>query len=252
MDEMEICRRIQQLEQEVSRLRARDEIENLVARYQHYRTAYQAERILKECWSDREDVTAEIGPSGVFVGLEHLGNYYQKKALPGRLEVRLMTTPDIEIFDAETAKGLWICIGTDTDAGELGEAEMESEESRALLTSRDENGKAYRAEWVFQKFEADFVREKGGWKICRLHIYELFRCPFDMDWVKFSKLRMETDGLRCDAIFTPEIEPDLPEGFPREYNPQFASTCHWQYTTSAPPVLMPEPPMPRRETQDVG
>lgn len=240
----ELLERLEKLELEVTRLKKRDELENLASRYQYYWTAGEGQRIVEELWTkERRDASLEIGPSGVFIGVPRLSTYYMNERRPGRLLVHTMTTPDVVVSqDGQTAKGLWITVGSESESGDLGPEPPQTPEARRLLTSRDAQGNAYRAEWVWQKFEGEFVRENGQWRIWHLHLYEIFRCPFDTDWVRFSELRKETDGLRCDALFTPEIEPDLPPGFPREYNPEFGSTYHWQYAADAVAELRPEPP----------
>lgn len=244
-------RRLDALEQELARRRDREEIENLAARYQHYWTAGQGGRIVDELWARRaEDVSSEVGPSGVYIGLERLASYYQKEAAAGRLTVHTMTTPDIQVAgDGRTARGLWLSIGSESDAGELGEHPPKTLQERLLLTSRDSQGRAYRAEWVWQKFAVDFLREDGRWKLWHLHVYELFRCPYQTDWVAFSSQRQALDGLRTDTLFTPDRLP--PPGAPREFNATEASTFHWQYAVDAVPVLQPEPLKPYEHWREI-
>lgn len=238
----EILARLGALEEEVFLLRSRSRIENLVSKYQHLYMAAEGDRILEECWSKDEMITMEVGPSGIYIGKQSLGNYYHNEKRPGRMHVYTLSTPHIRVKSDKTAAGIWFLIGTDTDAGQLREGSTFTEEEKKLLTMCDDDKKRYRADWIWQKFAADFVYEDDAWKIHDLHIYEIFRCPFDTDWVKYSVLRQETDGYLCDDIFTPEIEPEVPEGFPREYLPQVASSTHWQYAIDSIVPLMPEVP----------
>lgn len=233
--------RIARLEEQLARRNDRDEIENLVAVHQHYMTANQGERAFDELYSrTREDVTTEIGASGVYFGRKKARTYYEKDNVPGRLFVHTLTTPDIAVSrDRTTAKGIWFTVGAESDAGDLGDYPPATLDYRELLTSSTEDGKMYMAEWLWGKLEIDFVREDDGWKIWHYHYHELFRCPYNMDWVQFSKVRQYADGLRLDLIYTSNI-PYAP-GEPNENHADFATTTHWQYRLDALPELVPEP-----------
>lgn len=240
MEKLEMLQQqVEQLEQEVARCRDRDEIENLVAKYQNYYSAGQGERIVSELLArDREDVSHEFGPSGLYIGPDKVATFYQKDVLPGHLVINTMTTPLIQVAkDRESARGIWFCIGTETDAGELGPNPPRTLERRALLTSVTPDGKAYQAEWVWHKIAIDFIRQSEGWKIWHLHGYDVFRCPFQQDWVTFSEKRFDIDGLAIDLLTTPNV-PML------ENIPTYPTEFHWQYRKDAVPVLEPQPPEP--------
>lgn len=238
--EMSLDERISALEARLARREDRDEIENLVAVHQYYMTGNQGERAFDELYADRPDVTNEIGASGVYFGRKKARTYYEKEHVPGRLFVHTLTTPDIVISkDRSTAKGLWFTVGVESDAGDLGPNPPQTMEDRELLTSRTADGKDYMAEWLWGKLEIDFVRENGVWKIWHYHYYELFRCPYQMDWVQYSRLRQYADGLRLDMIYTSNI-PYAPDE-PHENHADFATTYHWQYRVDALAELVPAP-----------
>lgn len=234
--------RVAFLEKQLERKTDREKIENLISVHQHYLAGNQGPRALRELWAQtKEDVSMEIGASGVYLGLRNIRKYYEKDIIPGRLMVHALTTPDIEIdLSGERATGLWFNIGVESDAGELGEHPPKTLEARELLTSSTPDGKRYLAEWVWGKLQIEFIRENGCWKIWHYHFYELFRCPYHMDWVQFSTLRQYADGIRIEAMFASNLPfgPDEPP----ENNADYATTQHWQYRTDAVAELLPEPP----------
>lgn len=238
--------RLDMLERELRRVSDRDEIENLISTYQYFFSAGLGERIVSELWAhSTDDVSNEFGASGVYEGLRKLATYYEKDLVPGRYSVHAMTTPCIEVY-GDTAQGLWTSIGTETDAGELGSRPPENVQERMLLTSETADGKAYKSEWVWQRYIVDFIREDGGWRIQRLHACEILRCPFDESWVTFAEKRFALDGIRIDAEYT--SNKPYPPDVPHENHASRATSYHWQYTTDALPPSLPAPP--RRAVRD--
>lgn len=238
----ELNRRVDMLERQIAFCQAQTEIEQLMSKYQFYYAGGAEARIPAELWTaDENDCSIEVGASGVYMGKLQLSTYYEKDNLPGRLNVHTLNTPYIAVAeDLRAARGIWISIGAETDAGELGAAPPQTLEAEKLLTSRTADGKRFKAEWVWQKFAVDFVKESGAWKIKHLHIYEIFRCPYDENWVTWSQKRFETDGIRLESLFTSNI-PYGPER-PFENLPTEGSTFHWQYTVDSAPVMEPKIP----------
>lgn len=233
--------RLAETERELRLHAARAEIENLMARHQYYYAAGLGARIMDELWTVREDAAIEYGASGVYEGLWKVRRFYVKEQLPGRLSTYALTTQVLEVGeDGDTAWGLWLALGTETDAGDLGPAPpAEDDQRRMLLCCEDENGRRYRAEWLWQKVEVSFRREGGRWRIHRLHVTEYFRCPFDQDWVRYATRRYATDGMWLESLFESPLP--LPPEAHGENLPSGSSTAHWQYAPNVPPVLLPEP-----------
>ena len=239
------------LELRLARLEARIELENLIGRYLHLRTAGEGERILNELWVDRRDSCIEVGASGKYHGTEKVGTFYQKDHLPGRFTLPLAVAPVIEVAeDLQSARGLWFVAGTETDAGDLSGAAPEeiTDERRQLFSSHTEGGEGYSAEWFFQKWGIDFVLEDGAWKILHLHAYEIMRTPQDQDWVRFASRRFETDGIRLDELFKSNLP--FPEDKPPENLATGRTEYHWQYTTDGVTAFVPVPPVPYRSLED--
>ena len=185
----ELRSEIRILQVECNRNRDRQQIENLAAKYQYYYAAGLGERSVDELWAHEVmTVSNEFGASGVYRGIRKVKTYYQKDIVPGRFQMHTMTTPSIEVAgDGKTAKGVWMSIGVETDAGDLGPEPVDGYEQRMLLSSVTADGKRFKAEWIWQKFEIEFIRETDGWKIWHLHGYDVFRCPYDENWVTYAE-----------------------------------------------------------------
>lgn len=236
--------RIAELEGQVRRLNDRAEIENLMGRHQYFYTAGLGSRIVGELWTRRDDARIEYGASGVYQDLWKVKTFYISERLPGRLSNCAITTQSLEIAgDGNSARGLWMAIGTETDAGDLSPAPpQQDDQRRMLMSSETADGRSYRAEWLWQKYEVTFLREEGRWKIWRFHVSEFFRCPFNRDWVQYATERYENDGVWLESLFqSPEPLPPQSHG---ENLPSGPSTYHWQYRPDALPELVPEPPEP--------
>ncbi len=230
----ELLIRMEKLEKELAALRARTQIEDLGARYADMMLAGDSRKILEELWVSDGDIRFETGSSGVYEG-ERVRFFYDKEAVPGRFIALQLTTPYIKTDEeARNARALWMVIGAECDAGELGCIPPKDEMEKALLSSEDKNGKRYKAEWFWQRMEALLVQENGAWKIRSLHMREIFRTPYDKSWVEWADVRQLTDGLRTDALFTPASASEE-ELRPPEFNASYATTDHWQYRTDALP-----------------
>ena len=242
MDE-QILKRLETLEAQISRQNARDEITNLFAAYQSEFSAQVGDALVDKYWSSREDITIELGASGIYMGHRGIPTYYQKDRIPGNYTVYTLSSPCIEIAgDGLTARGLWTSVGMETESGDLGPQPPLDFEGRKLFSCVTEDGKKYRAEWIWQRFGVDFILEDGTWRIWHLHAYEIMRCPFDRDWVRYSTERFSTDGLRIDAQFKSNIP--FPPGVPPENNAFLGTTFHWQYKPDALAPEFPKAPVP--------
>lgn len=232
-------RQLDELQQALQRKTDREQIVNLMGRYQYLFAAYRCTDILQELWAKDPDIHLEDGPSGVYLYERNgVGDYYRQRfgegsqPKPGQMRMDAMTTPVVEVSgDGKTAKGLWISIGHESAAFPAGE---ESGIPSVDRSSPDGFGNRVFAHWVWKKYAADFLKENGRWKIWHLHIYDIFRCPFDENWVTYS-LRRDEDDAALDSRVRLDHGGITPE------NP---TTFHWQYRTDAVPVLEPKPPVP--------
>ncbi len=227
------------LQRQVSACADRASIENLMGRYQYLHTAHHDETILAELWSDADDITLEEGANGVYCKDRNgIADYYRKKfgskkpPLPGQMDLCMISTPVIEIAgDGKTAKGIWSGFGCESAVYPAGIASgiPSIDESPA-----DNDGAHIQADWVMKKYGADFIKSDNGWKILHLHIYDVLRCSFYEDWVRYSARRFADDEAR-DSLLRLGVE---------RITAERPTTFHWQYAKDATPPLEPCPPAP--------
>lgn len=251
-----LSRQLAELSSRLEKVEARAEIENLMGRYQYLHMANMDERVISEIFAQRDDITFEDCANGVYPG-DGIRNYFferygtvtvpaqaalEEQTQPpvktaGRLVMHTLTTPVIEVSsDGESASGLWLSVGNESAVFEDGEL---SGLSRIDESEPDEKGRRHIADWVFLKFGADFVRENGRWRVLHMHIYDIFRCPFDEDWVSFAERRFE-DTAALDSRIRGGLAGTTP------WRP---TTFHWQYSPGAVPPYEPAPPVKEQKGQ---
>ncbi|HPF54249.1 MAG TPA: nuclear transport factor 2 family protein [Eubacteriales bacterium] len=234
MEHISVEERLAALERKVMRLEDRQRIENLYSKHNYYFSAGQGRRIVPELWTKDDDASIEYGASGVYQKLWKVVTFYVNFDIAGRMATFSCANKWLSIAkDGLTARGVWMVIGTESDAGDLAKDKpKEDDERRVLLSSVTEKGEAYRAEVLLQKHEVEFRKEDGVWKIFRLHISEFFRCPAGRDWVSYAKERQITDGMWLEYMF------ETPDPYPSWENlPSGPTTRHWQYDVDALPQL---------------
>lgn len=234
MDHPDLEQRLSRLEHRLLTLEDRAAVENLMARYAFYFSAGQGRRIVPELWSRDDEASLEYGASGVYRNLWKVKTFYVNAEIPGYLQTCTLASQWLKISESGTeARGAWMAVCTETDAGDLSaQPPTEGDQRRILLSSRTENGQAYRAEVLLQKYEVLFRKEEGQWRIFRLHVSEFFRCPAGSDWVRYAKTRQVTDGMWLESLFeTPDPIPSF------ENLPNGPTTYHWQYDTDVLPEL---------------
>ena len=234
------------LRRQNSILQDRAEIENLMGRYAHLHSAGKDREILDTLWAKADSATCEDGSSGVYELHGRVGGiagYYQKffgmspdenipiTPEPGRMYGMALSSPVIEIAeDRKTAKGIWMSSGYESRVFPAGKPSgIPSIDQK----DPDADGMRHSAFWVWSRVAADFILEDGQWRIWHLHIYDIFRCPYDTDWVTYAKNGRCQDDESVDAMIrccVPCVHATLPTKF------------HWQY---APDTVMPgEPKLP--------
>ena len=220
-----------------AQLQGRAEISDLMGKYALYFSANEGKRLFDELWSQKDDIRLEYGASGIFAEKWKIMLFYIHDQIPGRLSTVSFSSPSIVIHeDGNSAVGRWDAFATETDAGDLSSFPVEEESNRRLLlSSRTEDGRQFRAEVLLQRYEVVFRREENGWKIWKLHVIEIFRCPFDRDWVTFAQERFETDGIWLESMF--ESPMPVPEHRKGEHFADLPSSFHWQYTVDRVPEL---------------
>lgn len=232
--EEKLLQRLNELEAKLARLEDKAEIENLMAKHNYYFSAGQGRRIVPELWTKDENASIEYGASGVYGALWKVLTFYVDFEIPGSFHTFTGTNRFLTIApDGNTARGVWMVLATETDAGDLASQKPgPDDQRRVMLSSQTEAGEQYRAEVLLQNHEVKFVKEDGQWKIHDLNISEYFRCPANSDWVRYAKTRQITDGMWLEAKF------ETPDPIPSWENlPSGETTSHWQYDVDASPEL---------------
>lgn len=206
--------RNKELEHEIERLHAVNEIQNLMSKYEYWLTAGLGTEIAKKFAKKTPGVTAEIWDWGVYdgegaVSLYGVGHTRAPGDRIGGLTFHTLTTPVIEVArDGKTAKGIWMSPGVETHTieGKL---------------------KPY---WSWCKYGIDFVKEDGEWKFWHTHVYAVFRSPYDKSWVEVP----DVYGVDFHGMWAKRLgrKPDRP------------TTRHPIYSTTGKTELVPVPPEP--------
>jgi len=174
----------QALLQRAEHLQDTADVKNLQSMYGYYLDRSDWDAVLN-LFTD--DVTAEYGSSGVYVGKEHVkallyGIGYGKPGLRvGQLRDHIQLQPVIDIApDGHSARGRWKALVL---LGQYGDY----------------------ARWQTGPYENEYRKEGGRWKISRIHWYETFTVPYEGGWMAAM-----TQSNVADRKFPP---PDAPPTF---------------------------------------
>jgi hypothetical protein len=177
----------QNLEHEIGRLKAINEIQNLMGIYEVIHT----QRGMMNTWQifarHTSDTWIEISNWGRVEGFEEIKKFWelhdweadykaqklpQSKMFPpaGVMFDHHLTTPIIEVAgDGKTAKAIWFSPGTET---------------------KPRDGKLT-AHWCFGKYAIDFVKEDGLWRVWHFKWFRNFITPFNISWVDRPRIYEE-------------------------------------------------------------
>lgn len=211
------------------------EIKNLLGKYVSSLLLKREGYVLADFWSNREDVCLGLN-SGYYKGREAVDGYFQavgrktelqgkllQKAFPkqlgeltekelygvGPFEAKPLTSPVVRIAgDGESAKGMWMVQGSNTDVRACGPVTY----------------------WTWGVYCVDFIKEDGQWKLWHVLYLEDINHASGQDWTK------------------PEIPyPDLPEFEPlKEFSipePNVKQTVREYYTPDRPFTSLPPLPV---------
>ncbi len=195
---------IENLDPEIVKIKDFQEIQNLQAKYGYY--------LSRGPWADWEgdlcslftdDATIELSDRGVYVGKEGVKKVFGKNGMipSGRkssyMHVMLQQMPYIEVYDDGSARAIWSLLG------------ICSGSSYPL-----ENVEEPVAYWQGGRYENEYRKVDGIWKISKLVYRQYFATPYDKGWCKVPVIK----GNR-----NPFIIPDMPPTEYRPYNPK--ATC---------------------------
>ena len=179
----------------VERLEDADAIENLQATYGYY--------FDKGLWNEAADLfaadgTFEYGQMGVYVGRERIRRamlLFGPEGLGrGYLNNHMLLQPIITVApDGRTATARW--------------------QGMVMLSEPGANGV-----WGIGQYENAYVKERGTWKISKLHFYVQAMADYDLGFSR-GALRMEGPS----ALFPPDRPPtEIYRAFPQGYAPPFS------------------------------
>jgi hypothetical protein len=188
MENKNLEERITQLEKENERLKAIQEVQNVMSMHEFYHSANMHKEEVDNIWAHKTPGVALESVQGRWEGLDAITKFYvddylkrgkyqlqeMRKQFPeiedkpenewiGAQVMHTLTTPIIQVAeDGQTAKGVWVSPGCSTIAAD---------------------GKL-RAIWYFDRYGVDFVKEDGEWKIWHMLICTDFVTPFEKSWVE--------------------------------------------------------------------
>jgi hypothetical protein len=154
-------------------------------------------------------VTLEIEDSGVYEGIESITRFWntvfsdKRFRSPGNLALHMTVNPVIEINKAGTrAKGVWHSHGFCSFVG----------------------AGSYKQFLCLGKYDMEYVKEDGNWKIFKFAYRLTFMCPYEKGWVE--------EPVAASIAGNPENIPDKP------------TTYFMPYSRYRINVMLPPPPEP--------
>lgn len=176
------------------------EIQMLVGRAISYRDKMDVESIRDKVFAiNHPEVRIELGESGGYEGPDHVRAYLnfwadfftRPDGKRGWMDFQDIAEPIITFSeDGERARGMWPFF-----CPQAKEAMPHGADERVLT-----------ALWVCGKYDIEFIRINGTWKILKLQQIFYLRTPYDLGWVK------QADCLRILPFHA--LAPDTP---PRHY-----------------------------------
>lgn len=226
MDINSLYERLEALEKEVKRqsyYADMQEIQQLHSRYIFYLENGKISEVWDDLYAhDEPDVRVEIMDSGAYIGPEHVKRVWYTMAgkldcdgNPVKPEARISNTntPNISLFlmltvstplievaeDGKHAWGQWHLFGPHTN--KVFDPETQTKKDTAF--------------WIAGKYDNEYIKVNGEWKILKLRPICWIRSPYEKGWLKCPDCR------RTPSPYYPPDEPPRISSFnPDEgYNP---------------------------------
>jgi len=167
--------KIAQYDLEIERLRAINQIQNLMGRYEVvHLTPEEIVNTWKLFANWRQDCSVEVSLQGASFGPENIKIYWESMkyhSIKATAFFHALASPIIEVAgNGMTAKATWMSPGF--------ECAMELQEGRPPF-----------AAWCFGKYAMDFIKnpDTGEWAIWHMHWFRLARNDYDKDFVAFAQ-----------------------------------------------------------------
>ena len=167
---------------------ARDylEIWKLQSLYSHLYYIGQRSKVPTLFAQKTPGITLEIEDTGVYEGIESITRFWNtifddKKIGAGNLAIHMTVNPLIEINrDGTKARGIWHSHGYCSFVS-LG---------------------SYKQFLCLGKYDMEFVKEDGQWKIFKFAYRQAFMCPYEKGWVE--------EPVAASIAGSPQNKPDKP------------------------------------------
>jgi hypothetical protein len=202
----------EELEAKVERLEGVNEIQNLQSRYNYYLAMYWGDRIVDELFAQKDPEVYVYSNGTEFHGVEAIRRNFHSldnvhKNEPGRMGAIMVLQPLIDVAeDGKTGRGCFYLFGP---------CVLPMQKSSEV----EENLEAM---WMFGRYDNEYIKEDGKWKILKMYVYLHFLTPFHQGWLdcpmpgKFRTFDSE-EGVQLDSGYT-NLYLYKPEG-PNEYGP---------------------------------
>jgi len=194
---------------------------NLQAKFNYCLEFNNTDRIVNELFAQEDpNVTCEIADTGIYQGIESIRRFWNARkniqSIRGYLGTVMLETPHVQISkDGTQARGVWHAFGPQSVPVDNEKIKKPSGE-RAKLT----------ATWYMGKYQNEYTKENGEWRIKSLHALKYMQCPFDKSWV-------EAPDVYRFAPPESECRPDQPGSGYTPYDPTTQNT------------ILPSAPEPR-------
>ena len=216
---------LEELTLQVERLQAAQACRNLMGRYAYYHTAFRHKDYMT-LWAERDDSYFKF-PFGYYVGIDAIRHCYlvehgdradpgMEKKMQGIMTMHQLDTEVLEVAaDGRTAKGVWISPGHETF--------LRAPEGVENPTAEEKKADPM---WAWSKYEVEFIRENGQWKLWHMVLYPLFKTSYYKAWTDSEEV--------TEKAINEEAAKDKP-----------AAPPFWQWSkTAIYPADEPEPPVP--------
>lgn len=201
-------RSLADLEQRITRLEDIHAIKQVQAAYMQLLASPRADEIANLFAQKTPGVTVEAGDSGVFEGIPGV-----KRMFDGLAQGH---TTVVGFYVEHTAIDPFFTFSED---GNQAHVTWLSPAGIELVGSLGVAG------WGWGKYECDYVKEDGRWRILHLHWYQTFETPMDKGPLHHSELPV------CGTFRVPPI-----------YPPDKPTTHFMPYSPFKMNVMLPEPP----------
>lgn len=202
MKEQDLREELRQLKQQVTELSwTKDYIEiwQLMSRYAHLYHVFRRNDIVDLFAKETPGVLVEIEDSGIYEGGDAPKRFFgsiiseNRHKVPGFLGVHMTLNPLLEFNKARTkAKGVWFSHGS-------------------VTLVRNGQPISY---WCLGKYDMEYVKERGQWKILKLVYRMAYMSPCDKNWIEESQGASITS-----AALNAQCPPDKPTTFHMPYSP---------------------------------